>query len=157
MIWKCRNWFTWCLESYPLKSKAAEAAQEISSRTILKNVSWNHIWKLDLLTRVYSWHGFYETYYKQHFLNSILPQGLVKPSIVMVVIFEIVTLISLLTGLYNLIVFDSLRILTFALQCSCVVLLVLLIGQRIAKDYAGSTSLTIYFLLNTFCLYLFYL
>ena len=98
-----------------------------------------------------------KTYYKQHFLNSILPQRMVKPSIVMVVIFEVVTLISLLTGLYNLVVFDSLRILTFALQCSCVVLLVLLIGQRIAKDYAGSTSLSIYFLLNTFCLYLFYL
>lgn len=98
-----------------------------------------------------------KTYYKQHFLNSMLPQRLVKPSIVMVVIFEVVTLISLLTGLYNLIVFDSLRLLTFALQCSCFVLLVLLIGQRIAKDYAGSTSLSIYFLLNTFCLYLFYL
>ena len=98
-----------------------------------------------------------KTYYKQHFLNSILPQRLVKTSIVMVVIFEVVTLISLLTGFYNLIVFDSLHILTFALQCSCVVLLVLLIGQRIAKDYAGSTSLSIYFLLNTFCLYLFYL
>lgn len=98
-----------------------------------------------------------KAYYKQHFLNSILPQLMVKPSIVMVIILEVVTIISLLTGFYNLIVFDSLHILTFAMQCSCVLLLVLLIGQRIAKDYVGSTSLTIYFLLNTFCLYLFYL
>ena len=91
-------------------------------------------------------------YYTNHFQNSILEKNVVQ-SVYFVIILEILTLITLLIGYVNLLYFNTLIISIAGLTLSGFTLLVLLIGQRIAKDYVGATSITVYFILNILALY----
>lgn len=92
-------------------------------------------------------------YYKNHFKGTIL-EKIISFSIINIVILEIVILVLLLVGVYNLVLNSDFLIAKIGLEISAIILLVFLIGQRIAKDYQGATSITVYFILNCIGIYL---
>ena len=54
----------------------------------------------------------------------------------------------------KLIIQNETLIAVVGLEISAIVLLMFLIGQRIAKDYAGAMNITVYFILNVLGIYL---
>ncbi|MGB0778459.1 MAG: hypothetical protein ACPGR7_10565 [Flavobacteriaceae bacterium] len=86
-------------------------------------------------------------YYNDHFNKTII-QKYLRPSIILVLILELLCILILIAGIiYNLTIGD-IRHLEAAFYLSFVILTILLIGQRIAQDYQGSTSLIVYLILN---------
>ena len=105
-----------------------------------------------VIEKVADWKGTI-AYYKNHFRDSIF-NSKVPLLLAIVLLFEIVVLVLLSTGSYYLIVENSPFIAKIGLEVSAITLLLFLIGQRVAKDYPGATSITVYFILNTIGLYL---
>ena len=92
-------------------------------------------------------------YYTQHFKGTIF-QNLVPILLINVVILEILTVISLLFGIYFILFQDAFLVAKIGLEISAITLLLSLIGQRIAKDYQGAMNITVYFILNCIGIYL---
>lgn len=91
-------------------------------------------------------------YYNNHFKESIIETH-VNKLVVFVVILESIALLLLLLGFGILLFSNLLQIAVVGLTFSSFILLVLLLGQRLAKDYAGATSITVYFILNILAIY----
>ncbi|MEI6865631.1 DoxX family protein [Flavicella sp.] len=77
-------------------------------------------------------------------------KNFVKPLIIGLIILEICTLLFLLFGIYQLFFLEEKEFGLLGCYFSCLSILYMLIGQRIAKDYPGATSLTVYFILSVF-------
>jgi hypothetical protein len=60
----------------------------------------------------------------------------------------------MLFGVYQLYTSGIKEIALLGTELCAVVLIFLLIGQRLAKDYAGAMSLTVYFMITLFGIYL---
>jgi putative oxidoreductase len=88
-----------------------------------------------------------------HFVNSPL-RKMVPLLLLTVLIFEIAAGILMLIGVYYILAEDSSTIAKLGLEFGAITLLMLLIGQRLAKDYAGAMSLAVYFILTIFGIYL---
>ncbi|MBK5209476.1 MAG: hypothetical protein JJE44_08230 [Flavobacteriaceae bacterium] len=71
-----------------------------------------------------------------------------------VLIFEIVAGILMLIGVYYLLTESTSSVAKVGLEFAAITLLMLLIGQRLAKDYASAMSLAVYFILTILGLYL---
>lgn len=70
-----------------------------------------------------------------------------------VLIMEIITAGLCIIGGYALIADGSTMIAIYAMFMSCITLLMLLFGQRVAKDYQGALTITCYFIVAMFGLY----
>lgn len=92
-------------------------------------------------------------YYSNHFKGTIL-EKFMQFLLINILFFEIISLILLVFGLYNLVFENSQLIAKIGLEISAITLLQFLIGQRIAKDYPGSMNITVYFILNCIGIYL---
>jgi hypothetical protein len=92
-------------------------------------------------------------YYTNHFKGTIL-EKIMTPLLINIVIFEIVTFILLVIGIYFLTFEDSQIIAKVGLELSAITLLFFLTGQRIAKDYPGAMNITMYFILNCIGIFL---
>ncbi|NLP57026.1 DoxX family protein [Lutibacter sp. B1] len=92
-------------------------------------------------------------FYANHFKKTVLKSS-INFWVGLIIVFEIITLGLLIFGVINLILDSNTYILKIAFEISSIVFLMLLIGQRIAKDYVGATSITVYFILNILALYL---
>ncbi|WP_299015065.1 DoxX family protein [uncultured Polaribacter sp.] len=90
---------------------------------------------------------------KNHFKNSPLKNS-VPFLLSIILIVESIAVFFMLIGIYQLYTSEAKEIASFGLELSAVTLLFLLIGQRLAKDYPGAMSLTVYFTLNVFGIYL---
>ncbi|KUO66461.1 MAG: DoxX family protein [Lutibacter sp. BRH_c52] len=88
-----------------------------------------------------------------HFKNSPL-QKMVPLLLLTVLIFEIAASVLMLIGGYYLFTAGDGTVAKVGLEFAAITLIMLLIGQRLAKDYAGAMSLTVYFILTIFGLYL---
>ena len=88
-----------------------------------------------------------------HFKNSPL-QKMVPLLLLTVLIFEIAASILMLIGCYYIFAEGDGTVAKVGLEFSAITLIMLLIGQRLAKDYAGAMSLAVYFILTIFGLYL---
>ena len=75
-------------------------------------------------------------------------------AVVKLLILEIIAGVLCVVGIYMLIANNQNAIGLYGAILSCVVLLVLLFGQRIAKDYDGARTIVIYFIPAIFCVYL---
>jgi len=87
------------------------------------------------------------SFIKGHFKGSPLRNS-VPLLLSIVLVTEIVASLFMIYGIYEL-VFDGIT--TFALygiELSALTLIFLLIGQRLAKDYAGAMTLTVYFIIT---------
>jgi len=90
---------------------------------------------------------------KEHFSGTIL-SGMVPLMVGIIMIIEIITGILAIAGIYQLMVLEESSLALYTCALACITLLMLLFGQRIAKDYAGAFTLTGYFLVSIFGVYL---
>lgn len=92
-------------------------------------------------------------FYTNHFNGSFI-QNRIRFWVSMVILLEIITCTLLCLGVYLLLISFNFVILKYGFIASAMTFIFLLVGQRIAKDYVGATSLTVYFILSVFGIYL---
>ncbi|MHA7059215.1 DoxX family protein [Aquimarina sp. M1] len=89
---------------------------------------------------------------KDHFSATFL--GNIVPLLLgTILIIEIITAIFCIMGIYHLIADNHTGFAVGAMFSACVTLLMLLFGQRVAKDYQGALTITCYFIVAIFGLY----
>ena len=93
------------------------------------------------------------SFIKEHFKNSPL-KNKVPFLLGIILLIEIIASILMSIGVYQLYVSGEKKIAFLGVELSAITLIFLLIGQRLAKDYAGSMSLTVYFILTVFGVFL---
>ena len=101
---------------------------------------------ISVLEKFTDWKGtiiFIQNSFKDTFIKKII-----TPLIIGLLCLEIVTCIFLTTGLCQLVIKGKTDIALLGCVFSGLCILYMLIGQRIAKDYVGATSLTVYFILT---------
>jgi len=102
--------------------------------------------------KVTDWNG-NVSFIRDHFKNSPFKNS-VPLLLGTVLIIEIIASLLMIIGVYQLAVSDESLIALIGLEMSAITLILLLIGQRLAKDYPGAMSLTVYFILTVFGVFL---
>ena len=87
------------------------------------------------------------SFIKEHFKNSPL-KNTVPLLLGIVLIVEIVAGFLMSIGVYELYTSEAKEIALLGVELSAIALIFLLIGQRLAKDYAGAMSLGVYFIIT---------
>lgn len=90
---------------------------------------------------------------KEHFQKSPLKNG-VPFLLAILLAIEITASILMLIGVYKIYILESKEIALLGIELSAICIIFMLIGQRLAKDYAGASSLTVYFILTVIGVYL---
>ena len=90
---------------------------------------------------------------KSHFANTFLADK-VPFSVGIILILEIIAAFLALIGIGTLLTNGSKEFAFWSAIFSCITLLFLLFGQRIAKDYDGARTIVIYFIPAVFLVYL---
>lgn len=85
------------------------------------------------------------TWLQSHFANTFVIKHL-KICLILVLVMEIITGVFCVSGIIELLQKPSSKIAWYAAVFSCLTLLALLFGQRIAKDYDGARTIVIYFI-----------
>lgn len=93
------------------------------------------------------------SFIKGHFKNSPL-KNTVPLLLAIILIVEMAASIFMLVGVYQLYTSELKEMAALGVALSAVSLIFLLIGQRLAKDYAGAMTLAVYFIICLFGLYL---
>lgn len=90
---------------------------------------------------------------KSHFQGSVFekPTGLLLG---ILLIFEMISGILLLLGMYTILAYGIKYFAHWSLMLSALTFIFLLLGQRIAKDYAGAMTIAVYFIINIIGLFL---
>ncbi|MEW7289554.1 DoxX family protein [Aquimarina sp. 2304DJ70-9] len=89
---------------------------------------------------------------KEHFATTFM--GKMVPLLLSIIlIIEIVTAICCIMGIYQLIIDGTTYYAIIGMFLACLTLLMLLFGQRVAKDYQGALTITCYFIVAIFGLY----
>jgi len=89
---------------------------------------------------------------KEHFAATFL-RNIVPLLLAIVLLIEVITSFYCLLGIYQLIDGNDTFYATVAMFLGCVTLILLLFGQRVAKDYQGALTITCYFMVAAFGLY----
>ena len=87
------------------------------------------------------------SFIKEHFKNSPL-KNTVPLLLGIVLIVEIVAGVLMSIGVYELYTSEAKEIALLGVELSAIALIFLLIGHRLAKDYAGAMSLGVYFIIT---------
>jgi len=90
---------------------------------------------------------------KDHFSGTIL-SGMVPLMVGIILVIEVIVGLMAILSLYQILAGIESNIALYTCVLSCVTLLMLLFGQRIAKDYAGAFTLTGYFIVCMFGVYI---
>ncbi|MEM9077469.1 MAG: DoxX family protein [Bacteroidota bacterium] len=90
---------------------------------------------------------------KGHFSKTFF-KGIVPLLLSIILLLECVSGILAIAGAFQLLASDSNSFALLAAAISCVTLLFLLLGQRVAKDYDGARTIVIYFIPAIFLLFL---
>lgn len=90
---------------------------------------------------------------KDHFKNSPL-KNTVPLLLAIILVLEIVAGFCMLFGIYELYTSGAKEIALLGIELCAVTLIFLLIGQRLAKDYAGAMSLAVYFIITLWGVFL---
>ena len=93
------------------------------------------------------------SFIKEHFKNSPLKNS-VPFLLAIILIIEIVAGVLMIVGVYQIYTSGTLEMALLGVELSAVTLIFLLIGQRLAKDYAGAMSLAVYFIIAVFGVFL---
>ena len=97
------------------------------------------------MDKVLDWSGNL-SWLKGHFANTPL-KNMVSVLLGTILIAEIIALILCAIGLFYIIIYSDTTFAFYGAIMSCISLLMLLFGQRIAKDYEGAKTIAIYFVL----------
>ena len=95
------------------------------------------------LDKILDWNG-NVSWLKSHFSQTILKNN-VPAALLIVLALEIVAGVLAVMGIIENITSHSTQLGDYACMVSCVTLLFLLFGQRLAKDYDGARTIVIYF------------
>jgi len=86
---------------------------------------------------------------KEHFSKTFLA-GMVPLMVGIILIIEVAVGLLAIAALYSILVNGDNSLGLLASVLACITLLMLLFGQRVAKDYAGAFTLTGYFIVCIF-------
>lgn len=89
------------------------------------------------------------SFIKDHFKDSPLKNN-VPFLLAVILVTEIFASLLMIYGVYEIIVHGIKDFALYGMELSALVLIFLLIGQRLAKDYAGAMSLAVYFIITVF-------
>jgi len=104
------------------------------------------------LDKVFDWGGNL-SWLKGHFSKSPL-HGMVPAMLVIILICEVLAGVFCAIGLYQIAMDTGGNMAFYGALLSCVSLLMLLFGQRVAKDYEGAKTVVIYFIPAIFLVFL---
>ena len=85
-------------------------------------------------------------FFNQHFKETIF-QDYTSLSLDLLVLLEFFSAFLCFIGIFYKVLYNDSIFIYYGLLMSAIVLLSLLLGQRLAKDYAGAADITIYFIL----------
>ena len=102
--------------------------------------------------KITDWKGNLD-FYKGHFLNSPL-KNIVPLLLGTILVIEVIAGVLMLVGIYQLATSGMKEIALLGVELSAITLIFLLIGQRLAKDYAGAMTLAVYFIISIFGVFL---
>ena len=87
------------------------------------------------------------SFIQEHFKSSPL-KNMVPLLLGIVLLTEIIASIFMIYGIFELISSGTKDFAVYGIQLSALTLIFLLIGQRLAKDYAGAMTLAVYFIIT---------
>ena len=93
------------------------------------------------------------SFIKDHFKNSPL-KDMVPILLGTILVMEVLASVLMIIGVYYLGTSGSTGFALLGAELSAISLIFLLIGQRLAKDYAGAMTLAIYFIITVLAVYL---
>ena len=102
--------------------------------------------------KIFDWKG-NVTWLKEHFSKTFMV-NMVPLNVAIIIILEMTAGVLCVLGIYQLIANDDKTVGLYGAILSCIVLLMLLFGQRIAKDYDGARTIAIYFVPAIFAVFL---
>lgn len=102
--------------------------------------------------KIFDWKG-NVSWLKEHFSKTFMA-NMVPLNVAIILITELIAGVLCVIGVYQLIANDVKTIGLYGDILSCIVLLMLLFGQRIAKDYDGARTIAIYFVPAVFAVFL---
>lgn len=102
--------------------------------------------------KITDWKGNLD-FIKGHFANSPL-KNMVPLLLGTILIIEVVAGFLMLIGVYQLATSGIKEMALLGVELSAIALIFLLIGQRLAKDYAGAMTLAVYFMITVFGVFL---
>lgn len=105
------------------------------------------------LDKIFDWKGNLG-WLKEHFEKTYLG-GMVPLLVSIIMVAEIVTGVLSVAGLYAIISNSQTSIGLYACVLAAITLLMLLLGQRVAKDYPGAFTITGYFIVVIFGVFIF--
>ncbi|MGC4040891.1 MAG: DoxX family protein [Flavobacterium sp.] len=94
--------------------------------------------------KVFAWKGNVE-WLKGHFANTSLLKNNVPAALGIILILELIAGILSLAGSVQLYLYSERNLGLYGAVFSCITLIFLLLGQRLAKDYDGARTIAIYF------------
>ena len=104
------------------------------------------------IDKIYDWKGNLD-WLKGHFADTPL-RGMVPLLLAIVLFFEMVSALLCGVGIYEVALTQGRSIALYGAIMSCLSLLMLLFGQRMAKDYEGAKTIAVYFVPAIFLVYL---
>lgn len=104
------------------------------------------------IDKILDWKGNLN-FIKDHFKNTPFKNS-VPLLLSIILIIEMTAGILMLIGVYQIYTSETKEIALLGVMLSAITLIFLLIGQRLAKDYAGAMSLAVYFIITLLGVYL---
>lgn len=104
------------------------------------------------IDKITDWKG-NVSFIKNHFSNSPL-KNMVPMLLGTILVLEVLAGILMVFGIYQLATSGVKEIALLGAEISAITLIFLLIGQRLAKDYAGAMTLAVYFIPTVFLVFL---
>lgn len=103
------------------------------------------------IDKIVDWNGNL-SFIKSHFQNSPLKNS-VPLLLGAILVIELVASALMIFGIYQLATEGIKEVALLGTELAAVALILLLIGQRLAKDYAGAMTLAVYFITTVFGVY----
>ena len=104
------------------------------------------------LDKIIDWNGNI-SWLKEHFSATFL-KNVVPVMVAIILVLEMLAGILCLLGIFQIFISAKTTFAFYGAVLSCVVLLLLLFGQRVAKDYDGARTIAIYFVPAIFLVFL---
>ena len=104
------------------------------------------------LDKILDWKGNIN-WLKSHFSKTFMA-NMVEVNVAIILILETIAGLLAIIGIYQLLVNDNASLGFYASILSAITLLLLLFGQRVAKDYDGARTIVIYLIPTLFALYI---
>ena len=93
------------------------------------------------------------SFVKGHFKDSLL-KNIVPLLLGTILALEIIASALMVFGIYQLLNYGIRKVALLGIELAAITLIFLLIGQRLAKDYAGAMTLAVYFIITIFGIFL---